>query len=178
MTLELSCVVSGSFTKAKARIDKAIDCFENNGIRVLSPSKGGLHYPEPSSYWRDGSYPLEVERMMPEFQAKIMHINAIRRADFLYIVAPDGYIGDSVGFEVGTAYGCNIPIYSENPIESSLEEDLGWSEHLRLFQIKSPEEMISQIWKDRKKPLPGLWLPRWYGFELYKKAATEEFLKV
>jgi hypothetical protein len=164
---EISCVVSGSFPKAKDRIDNAIGVFERGGIRVLSPTKGGLFNPAPSQFWTPGSYPLANERHISERQAKSGHIAAIRKANFIYFVVPNGYLGLSGATEAGIAYGANIPLYSDEPIDPTLDGG-HWEEHVKVFQVTSPEEVV-EIWKDRKNPIPGLLLPRWYAFELYEQ---------
>ena len=55
-----------------------------------------------------------------------MHLNAIERSDFLYVVCPGGYVGNSVIFEMGYAYGKNIPIYS-----SDLPKDIIIGEYVK-----------------------------------------------
>jgi len=41
------------------------------------------------------------------------HFEAIRNSDLLWLAAPDGYTGVSTAAEIGAAYACGVPIYSE-----------------------------------------------------------------
>jgi hypothetical protein len=162
MTLELSCVISGSFSKAKAEIDRARECFEDYDIKVLSPDRGGLFYPEPGLIWSVGAYPLLSERNISEVAAKHRHLQSIARANFLYVCAPKGIVGISVAMEMGFAAGKNKPIYSNQLIDSMLFDDTPWGPGmLEMVEVKSPEE-VAQLWKGAHLPVRGLWLPRGY----------------
>lgn len=165
--LEVACVVSGSFPKAKERIDQTIQCFRGNGIRVLSPDVGGLYHPPPDRLWTPGSYPLETELRMAEREVKLGHVLAITRADFVYFVLPSGYLGESGAFEVGIAYACGIPIYADESPDPSLEGGF-WEAHIKMFQVKSPEE-VARIWRGVNKPIKGLWLPAYLAYEIYAR---------
>src|SRR5579884_1877469 len=90
---EIKCVISGSFKRAKSRMDEIHDYFEGNGIKVLSPSKGGLFYPRDDVLWMPESYPLLSELSNSELDAKKQHLRAIDQAYFLYVVNPGGYLG-------------------------------------------------------------------------------------
>lgn len=148
---EIKCVVSGSFTKAKDRIDRVITDFEEAGFKVLSPKKGGLYYPDANKLWRPGFYPLLHERGMSEFEAKHFHLMAIKRADFTYFCAPNGYVGISVAAEMGMALA-KTAVYVDEPIDSKLDGGF-WEDFIRSFEVKSPEEVI-KIWtKIKDSPL-------------------------
>jgi hypothetical protein len=40
------------------------------------------------------------------------HLESIRAADFLWLVCPDGYVGQSASMEVGFAAALGVPIFS------------------------------------------------------------------
>ncbi len=146
MNLEVSCVVSGSFTKAKPQIDRAIECFEDYHFKVLSPEKGGLYLPTINEGWSLGAYPLKPELHISEFAAKDRHLRAIKRAHFLYICAPQGYVGLSVSMEMATAMAEEKPVYSDELIDEKLFDDAPWAPNiLKTIEVKSPEE-VAQFW--------------------------------
>lgn len=45
-----------------------------------------------------------------EIETKVLE--AIKRSDFVYLFAPNGYIGQSASFEIGYAHAMGIPIYA------------------------------------------------------------------
>jgi len=47
-------------------------------------------------------------------QLEDSHLESIAHSDFLYLVNPDGYVGESATFELGYAHGRSKPIYSSN----------------------------------------------------------------
>jgi hypothetical protein len=157
MRSEIYCVVSGSFTKAKSEIDRAIECFEDYGIKVLSPDKGGLFYPEPGLRWSGGAYPLFSERNISEVLAKQRHIQAIAKSNFLYICALEGYVGTHVAMEMG--FAAKRPVYSSHPIDAKLFDDTPWGPGMLDFiDVNSPEE-VAQIWQKKQQIQSKLWLP-------------------
>jgi hypothetical protein len=40
------------------------------------------------------------------------HLDCIRQSDFICIAGRDGYVGDSVAFEIGVAIACGVQIYA------------------------------------------------------------------
>lgn len=162
MASEICCVISGSFTKAKLEIDRARECFEDYGIKVLSPDRGRLFYSEPGVHWSRGAYPLLTERSISEIAAKENHIKAITRANFLYVCAPEGYVGVHVGMEIGWTLGRRKPIYVDQVIERRFFDDTPWGPRiLEMIEVKSPEEVV-KMWKETHRSLVGLWLPPGY----------------
>lgn len=157
--VEISCVVSGSFTKAKKEIDEAIRTFKEGGVKVLSPEEGELYFPSLDTFWSQGSYPLASERKLSEVQAKTVHLEGIVRAHFVYFVAPGGYLGGSASFEAGFAYALDKPVYSSEPIDPELEGGW-WSEDSKVFQVKSPKEVLD-LWLTQKF-IQWFWFPRRY----------------
>ncbi len=41
-------------------------------------------------------------------------IDAIQRSDFVWLFAPNGYVGISAAFEIGFAHAIGVPIYTDN----------------------------------------------------------------
>jgi ABC-type uncharacterized transport system substrate-binding protein len=44
-------------------------------------------------------------------------LEKIDKADVVYVVNPDGYVGKSVSIDIGYAYARNKPIYAMHPID-------------------------------------------------------------
>ncbi len=108
----MKCAISGSFKKYYEEICWAYDIFEQNGMMVLSPKKATIINPgEEFALLSTDSAKLTIK------QLEDRHLAAIADSDFLYIVNPNGYVGNSVKFEMGYAHGHNKPIYSLDQIE-------------------------------------------------------------
>jgi len=98
-------VVSGSFNRFLPQIQEAIGELSNLGIKVLSPKVS-----KPVSQI-GGFVMLEKDKGTPG-AIETKHLQAIAKSDFLYVVNPEGYIGDSVALEIGYALSKGVPVYS------------------------------------------------------------------
>ena len=126
----MKCAISGSFRKYYKEICQAHDIFEQNGIVVLSPQKSRIINPGEEFAL------LETDlKSLSRKQLEDRHLEAIANSDFVYLVNPNGYIGNSATFEIGYAHGCNKPIYSLDIIE-----DITLQEYV--CKIFSPKEII------------------------------------
>lgn len=123
----MKTTISGSFRKHLDEILEVIAVFEKNGIDVLSPQHRSPKNPGEEFVLFEGeqtSDPKELEEI---------HLNAIKNSDFLYVVDPEGYVGNSAIMEVGYAKALGKPIYS-------LEEPRGFI--LKFFvQQKTPSAL-------------------------------------
>jgi len=51
------------------------------------------------------------------------HLESVRAADFLWLVCPDGYVGQSAAMEVGFAAALGVPIFSAHaPADLTLRQ--------------------------------------------------------
>lgn len=158
MSAEFKCVVSGSFTRSKAAIDRAIDTFRDAGLKVLSPAKGGLFYPNNNTLWSQDAFPLKTELHISEFAARLQHLRAIQQADFLYICTDQGRVGVHVALEIGSAI--NIPLYVDQQIDLSFWDGINdHSEFLSQIDVKTPEE-VAKLWTSFNPAAPKLYVPR------------------
>jgi hypothetical protein len=64
----------------------------------------------------------------------------IDKADVVYVVNPNGYVGNSVSADMGYAYAKNKPIYSSNPLSDLPLTDL-------TMGVLSPEELVKLLKK-------------------------------
>jgi hypothetical protein len=143
MENELKCAVSGSFDKAKSEIDKVIDEFTDLGVTVLAPDKGWLYKPPTRIYQPNIHRSLPSEIGMSPRQIEDSFLDAVRNSDFLYVIAPSGYVGTMVAIEIGAAITCGVPVYSQEQISSYLDPDPIWKERLQTFvKVMSPSEAV------------------------------------
>lgn len=103
--MKLKATISGSFQKFLREIKQIIDEFEKNEIEILSPKLSNVKSNE------NNFIIFEHENKLPK-NLEISHLKAIERSDFLYIVNPQGYIGNSCAMEIGFALAHNIPIFT------------------------------------------------------------------
>ena len=103
--MKLKATISGSFQKFLRKIKQVIDEFEKNEIEILSPKLSNVKSSENSFiiFAHENRLPKDLE---------INHLKAIEQSDFLYIVNPQGYIGNSCAMEIGFALAHDIPIFT------------------------------------------------------------------
>lgn len=153
----LSCVITGSF-KFKPEIDEVYDELRDNGIKVLAPEKGWLYLPlrqiirlEELGTLR----PLPSEKDMNPKDIERVFLSHLDRANFMYLMNPEDYIGLSGAFEIGWALAKKKPIYANkeiNPEAMSKWQD--WeSEHLDMLADCVRVVPIPEITEDYYKNL-------------------------
>lgn len=155
----LKCVVSGSFSRFKAEIDRTIEEFRDLGVGVLAPDTGGFIKPTHHILTL-GQYsfrPLMTEKGMSARQIENSFLNAIKRSDFQYIENPDGYIGNSTALEIGVTLAYGLLSFSRQLIPTSLDLDPAWKTRISKIENLDPgsvvEKMLAekptnwQIWK-------------------------------
>jgi len=105
--------VSGSFRRAMADVQQAVRDLIDAGALVLSPA-------DPRIVDQFGDFVFvasDIVRHLRVVQAR--HLAAIAASDFLWLIAPDGYIGQSAAMEIGFAVANGVPVYS-NEVPSDL----------------------------------------------------------
>jgi hypothetical protein len=105
--------VSGSFRRSLGEIEDAVTLLGEAGADVLSPEN-------PRAVGELDGFVFvasDLSRVISLLQQR--HFAAIRSSDFLWVVAPEGRIGLSVGMEIGHALAWKVPVYC-----SHLPEDL------------------------------------------------------
>jgi hypothetical protein len=105
----LTATVSGSFHRHMGAITRAVNELVSLSVRVLSPA-------DPRVVGRQGEFlfvasdPVQSVRLVQD-----RHLDCIRAASFLWLVCPDGYVGQSASMEIGFAAGADVPIYASHP---------------------------------------------------------------
>ena len=105
----LKVTICGSFKRAPHELSDLFLELEATGCRVLSPLS--LQFSN-----NDEGFPkLQSESELTVVEIEKFHLRAIAESDFIWLHAPNGYIGVSGAFELGYAYARHIPTFSSNP---------------------------------------------------------------
>lgn len=98
--------VSGSFRKAMDDVQRDVQELSDAGALILSPS-------DPRVVEQFGDFVFVASDQVRRIRTvQSRHLAAIESSDFLWLVAPDGYVGVSAAMEIGYAAARDIPIYS------------------------------------------------------------------
>ena len=115
-----TCVILGSFNKFYQEIQDTIVALEKSGIKVLAPNIGKIVKTEKGFQILDSDASQDPKKIEVGFLRKALPTDAV------YIVNPGGYAGDTVAGEMGILIGHGNPIYSMEPLDSSLEGHAVW----------------------------------------------------
>jgi hypothetical protein len=98
-------------------IEDAVYALTDSGVQVLSPAD-----PRVVDQFGDFLY-VASDRVRAIKLVQSRHLAAIEASDFVWLVAPEGYIGQSGAMEVGCAVAHGIPVFcSEVPIDLTLRQ--------------------------------------------------------
>src|SRR5713101_2972035 len=113
----MTAAVSGSFHRHMEAISSAVRDLTARSIRVLSPA-------DPRVVAVQGEFLFVAsDRVRSVRLVQDRHLDCIRAADFLWLVCPDGYVGQSASMEVGFAAAVGVPIFSTHaPSDLTLRE--------------------------------------------------------
>jgi hypothetical protein len=106
----VKAVISGSFKRHLTQLATQAAALRFHGVEILSPKSFNVVGEE------DGFFFMDSDTSRSAKQVQDGHLAAIKQADFLWIVAPDGYVGLSTALEIGTAVAHKVPVYSLKPI--------------------------------------------------------------
>src|SRR6202140_4552780 len=102
---QLRAAVSGSFHRHMEAITRAVHELAALSVRVLSPA-------DPRVVAAQGEFLyVASDRVRSVRLVQDRHLDSIRAADFLWLVCPDGYVGQSASMEVGAAVTAGVPIF-------------------------------------------------------------------
>lgn len=51
-------------------------------------------------------------------------LESIRQSDFIWLFAPQGYVGTSTSFEIGFAHALDIPVYTDSKLQDEMLETM------------------------------------------------------
>jgi hypothetical protein len=102
----LKATVSGSFHRHMSAIAKAVEELGEHSISVLSPA-------DPRVVAQHGDFLFVAsDRVRSIRLVQDRHLESIRAANFLWLVCPDGYVGQSASMELGFAAAVGVPIFT------------------------------------------------------------------
>lgn len=149
-------VLCGTYRRDKAGLRLVFSELQDLGCELLSPMS--------AEYSREDSgfvYMVGEETSAPH-EIELRHLEAIQRADFVWLHAPDGYVGLSASLEVGFAKACSIPVFAREQPEDKILASF-------VTVVRSPEEVISQV-DGFKLPPPQ---PAVQSFQSYYKRIAQ-----
>jgi hypothetical protein len=113
----LKAAVSGSFHRHLSAITAVVQEFLSRSVRVLSPA-------DPRVVANQGEFLFVAsDRVRSVRLVQDRHLECIRAADFLWLVSPDGYVGQSAAMEVGFAAAVGVPILATHaPADLTLRQ--------------------------------------------------------
>jgi nucleoside 2-deoxyribosyltransferase len=148
MSERLKCTVLGSF-KFKKDIDYVRQNFLDLGVLVLAPEPGSVYSPPSQRYVVIAPAltfrPLPSEVNQPIAKVEGDFLRAIDASDFTYLVNVNGYVGDTVSFEIGFVLARGIPLYAMCPIDTRPDPDLWWQNIVTRFPVLSPTEAVNDF---------------------------------
>lgn len=106
MSSKKTVVICGSFHREPENLATLIDELEQTNCQVISPfttTFSDRNAPFVRSKNDEGFSNIEIERF---------HLRAIKEADFIWLFAPQGYVGASASFEIGYAHALQKQIFS------------------------------------------------------------------
>lgn len=109
----IRCVLSGTYRKEQAGLLSAYRELVTCGCQVLSPHRLDFNK-QDALFVRD-----EAEVGIAEEVIERHHLLSIKQSDFVWLYAPEGYLGVSAAFEIGYALAHNVPVYSSQAITDS-----------------------------------------------------------
>ena len=99
-------VISGTYRKDNVGLRLAYEQLLDLGCKILSPTNVRVVKEEEGFVFMEGE-----QTELPE-NVEMRHLNAIQAAQFVWLHAPEGYVGPSAALEVGFAHAIGIPVYA------------------------------------------------------------------
>jgi hypothetical protein len=102
----VTACVSGSFRRFMSQVQAAVYALTDIGVAVLSPA-------DPRVVGQFGDFLFVASDKVRALRlVQNRHLAAIAAADFVWLVAPDGYVGQSGAMEIGYAAAVGTPVYT------------------------------------------------------------------
>lgn len=142
-TTMLLATVSGSFHRHMTAIAEAVAELTASGVHVLSPA-------DPQVVDAHGEFFFVAsDRTRSVRMVQDRHLESLRASNFLWLVCPDGYVGQSASMELGYAVAHDVPVYS-----TSLPTDLTLRQYVR--RVPSLTAAVAAcVREQRQSPTPG-----------------------
>jgi len=139
----LLATVSGSFHRHMAAIAEAVAELTDLGVHVLSPADPRIVAAHHDFFFVASDKTRSVRLVQDR------HLESITASAFLWLVTPDGYVGQSASMEVGYAVARGVAVYS-----TTLPSDLTLRQYVRQVPHVRAAIMDSATIQEHR-PLPG-----------------------
>lgn len=154
-------VLSGSYRKDFEALRAMYEELRDLGCQVLSPSN------VIAVRETDGFVFMEGEESQLPDAIETRHLDAIQRANFVWLHAPQGYVGPTASLEIGFARAIGVPVFSKEPVKDPVI-------HSFVEVISSPAAAIETI-KSHGSPIPR---PALVAFQhYYRRVALQRGYK-
>ncbi len=113
----LRATVSGSFHRFMPEVESAVHELAAHGVCVLSPA-----YPKVVDHIGEFLF-VASDRVRSIRLVQDRHLDSIEGSDFLWLVCPGGYVGQSASMELGFAVANEVPVFSTDlPCDLTLRQ--------------------------------------------------------
>jgi NTP pyrophosphatase (non-canonical NTP hydrolase) len=153
---KLECVISGTYRKDLEGLKLAYQELEDLGCKILSPS--GVNAVQE----KDGFVYMRGEETELPDVIETRHLEAIQRSQFVWLHAPDGYVGPTAALEVGFARASGVPVFSQTFLNEKI-----LSSFVRI--VRSPTEAVTSIESEPAVIPPAVQTFQYY----YKRVAIQ-----
>jgi len=106
-------VLCGTYRKDPDGLRKTFNLLRDSGFSILSPSNAFIETE------KDGFVYMRHESTQTPNQIEGRHLDAILKAEFVWLFAPGGYVGPTGALEVGFAHANGIPVYSDTHLSDT-----------------------------------------------------------
>ena len=150
-------VLSGSFRRDIQGLQRIHEELHDLGCVILSPANI-----DPAREV-DGFVFMRGEETETPEHIELRHLEAIQKAAFVWLHAPEGYVGLSAALEVGFAHAQGIPVFSRTAVADATLAGF-------VHQVQSTVEVVSLVEHHRlPPPKPNLGVFQRY----YKRVASQ-----
>jgi NTP pyrophosphatase (non-canonical NTP hydrolase) len=149
-------VLSGTYRKDVENLKHTYEEFKDLGCTILSPTNVSVVSEV------DGFVYMKGEETETPDKIEGRHLKAIQKANFVWLHAPDGYVGPTAALEVGFANAAGVPVFAQQAPKDKV---------LRSFVrlVDSPSAMVRTWPQHPDPPVPALKAFQ----EYYKRAALQ-----
>ncbi len=137
----LTAAVSGSFHRHMGAITAAVHELAALSVHVLSPADPRI-VAQQGEFLFVASDPVRSVRLVQD-----RHLESIRAANFLWLVCPDGYVGQSASMEVGFAAAVGVPIFATHA-----PSDLTLRQYVKIVPSLTAAVRMSAASPQRRRP--------------------------
>jgi hypothetical protein len=137
-----TATVSGSFHRFMAEIERAVRALARLQVKVVSPE-------DPRVVDAAGEFLFVAsDRVRSIRMVQDRHLEAIAASDFLWLVCPDGYVGQSASMELGFAVANDIPVFA-----TALPTDLTLRHYVN--KVQDIESVLALVRTSRRRRPPA-----------------------